>query len=68
MEELTSALNNLTVLLIAIGGSLFTLCLAAGAILYVTAVGEGRAAQLADWRRHPGNVAHRAAGAVLFVI
>ena len=30
MEELTSALNNLTVLLIVIGGSLFTLCLAAG--------------------------------------
>ena len=47
MEELTSALNNLTVLLIVIGGSLFTLCLAAGAILYMTAAGDPHKQQLA---------------------
>ena len=47
MEELTSALNNLTVLLIAIGGSLFTLCPAAGAILYMTAAGDPHKQQLA---------------------
>ena len=47
MEELTSALNNLTVLLIVIGGSLFTLCLAAGAVLYMTAAGDPHKQQLA---------------------
>ena len=47
MEELTSALNNLTVLLIVIGGSPFTLCLAAGAILYMTAAGDPHKQQLA---------------------
>ena len=47
MEEFTSALNNLTTLLIVIGGSLFTLCLAAGAILYMTAAGDPRKQQLA---------------------
>ena len=50
MEELTSALNNLTVLLIVIGGSLFTLCLAAGAILYMTAAGDPHKQQLAGAR------------------
>ena len=47
MEEVTSALNNLTVLLIVIGGGLFTLCLAAGAILYMTAAGDPHKQQLA---------------------
>ena len=47
MEELTSALNNLTVLLIVIGGSLFTMCIAAGAILYMTAAGDPHKQQLA---------------------
>ena len=47
MEEFTSALNNLTTLLIVIGGSLFTLCLAAGAILYMTAAGDPQKQQLA---------------------
>ena len=47
MEEFTSALNNLTTLLIVIGGSLFTLCLAAGAILYMTAAGDPRKQQMA---------------------
>ena len=47
MEEFTSALNNLTTLLIVIGSSLFTLCLAAGAILYMTAAGDPQKQQLA---------------------
>ena len=47
MEEFTSALNNLTTLLIVIGGSLFTLCLAAGAILYMTAAGDPQKQQMA---------------------
>ena len=47
MEEFTSAINNLTVLLIVIGGSIFTLCLAAGAILFMTAAGDPHKQQLA---------------------
>lgn len=47
MEEFTSAINNLTVLLIVIGGSVFTLCLAAGAILFMTAAGDPHKQQLA---------------------
>ena len=47
MEEFTSAINNLTVLLIVIGGSIFTLCLAAGAILFMTAAGDPQKQQMA---------------------
>ena len=47
VEEFTSAINNLTVLLIVIGGSIFTLCLAAGAILFMTAAGDPHKQQLA---------------------
>ncbi len=47
MEEFTSALNNLTILLIVIGGSVFTLCLAVGAILFMTAAGDPHKQQLA---------------------
>ena len=47
MEEFTSAINNLTMLLIVIGGSIFTLCVAVGAIIYMTAAGDPRKQQLA---------------------
>ena len=47
MEEFTSAINNLTMLLIIIGGSIFTLCVAVGAILYMTAAGDPHKQQIA---------------------
>ena len=47
MEEFTSAVNNLTMLLIVIGGSIFTLCVAVGAILYMTAAGDPHKQQIA---------------------
>ena len=47
MEEFTGAINNLVTLLIVIGGSLFTLCVAGGAILYMTASGDPRKQELA---------------------
>lgn len=47
MTEITSAVNNLTILLIIIGGSLFTLCIAGGAILYMTAAGDPHKQQIA---------------------
>lgn len=47
MEEFASAINNLTMLLIVIGGSIFTLCVAVGAILYMTAAGDPHKQQIA---------------------